>query len=210
MISSTINLWTNNYYVADTLDTATEDSVLIEEFVQNSNFDAFGILYEKYAAPVYKSLFVKTGNKEVAEELLSDTFTTLMEVLPNFRSDSSLKTFITGIAFNKARQYWQKNSDAALSLEEELVGIADEDEEDEEEEQTEEQIRFEKDLIDTIMHGLEPPYNDVLECRFMKGLSIKETAEVLELTSANVRVIQHRALQKAQMIAGDLVEQPDE
>ncbi|KXK25882.1 MAG: RNA polymerase sigma factor SigX [candidate division WS6 bacterium OLB20] len=192
--------------MAEKLDTATDDSALIREFCENSNFDAFGIIYEKYATPVYRSLYVKVGNKEIAEELLSDTFTTLLEILPNFRSDSSLKTFITGVAFNKARQYWQKNSDGPLSLEEDLAGMDDEEEDEEEEQQTEHQIRFEKQLVEAIMSELEPPYNEVLEMRFIRGMSINQTAEELNLTSANVRVIQHRALKKAQTIAGGLVE----
>lgn len=210
MISSTIHIGLYNESVNGNIDTATEDAVLITEFCENSNFDAFGVIYEKYASAVYKSLFIKVGNKEVAEEILSDTFTTLMEILPNFRADSSLKTFITGVAFNKVRQYWQKHSDEALSLEEDLVGIEDEeDDEEEEEEQTEEQIAFEKHLIDNILHELDPPYNEVLECRFMRGLSINDTADELELSSANVRVIQHRALKKAQKIAEGFIEEKD-
>jgi len=37
-------------------------------------------------------------------------------------------------------------------------------------------------------------------CRFIEELSVKETAEIVGKTSANVRILQHRAIKKMRKI----------
>ena len=47
------------------------------------------------------------------------------------------------------------------------------------------------------MQALPAHYRDVLTCRFLLNLSIRETATRLGLTEANVKVLQLRALKRA-------------
>jgi RNA polymerase sigma-70 factor (ECF subfamily) len=51
--------------------------------------------------------------------------------------------------------------------------------------------------VQRILHALPEHYREVLTCRFLLNLSIKDTALRLSLTEANVKVLQFRALKRA-------------
>jgi RNA polymerase sigma-70 factor (ECF subfamily) len=48
-----------------------------------------------------------------------------------------------------------------------------------------------------ILDALPEHYREVLTCRFLLNLSVRETASRMGLTEANVRVVQFRALKRA-------------
>jgi RNA polymerase sigma-70 factor (ECF subfamily) len=51
--------------------------------------------------------------------------------------------------------------------------------------------------LERVLSALPERYRRVLELRFLSGMTIRETAEVMGLTPENVKVIQHRALARA-------------
>ena len=51
--------------------------------------------------------------------------------------------------------------------------------------------------VKRILQALPEHYREVLTCRFLLNLSIKETALSMGLTEANVKVLQFRALKRA-------------
>ena len=51
--------------------------------------------------------------------------------------------------------------------------------------------------VQRLLQALPAPYRDVLTCRFLLHLSIRETARRMGLTVANVKVMQSRALKRA-------------
>ena len=53
------------------------------------------------------------------------------------------------------------------------------------------------ELVERILRVLPQHYRDVLACRFLLNLSIKETATRMGLSEANVKVLQFRALKRA-------------
>ncbi|MCL4562267.1 MAG: hypothetical protein M1281_16850 [Chloroflexi bacterium] len=65
------------------------DVMEIPEPARMSDFDrspaAFGELYRQYIIPVYRYLYLKTGNPAEAEDLTSQVFLAAMEGLPHYR-----------------------------------------------------------------------------------------------------------------------------
>ena len=51
--------------------------------------------------------------------------------------------------------------------------------------------------VDTLLATLPESYRRVLELRFLRGYSVRETAQELSLSEANVKVLQFRALNRA-------------
>ncbi len=51
--------------------------------------------------------------------------------------------------------------------------------------------------VERLLQALPAPYREVLTCRFLLNLSIRETARRVGLTVTNVKVIQSRALKRA-------------
>lgn len=172
------------------------DSALIELYVKNHNKDAFCQIYQNYVEYVFKFIYGRTGNVQVTEDIVSETFLALVDVLKNFEGKSKLQTFIIGIAFNKLRSHWnniKKENQTSLENFEEF--IMDEVKEEDTEVNDSEDENIIKEVKD-ILEKLEGNYRQVLVCRFLENLSVKDTAKKLNLTEANVRVIQNRALEK--------------
>lgn len=58
--------------------------------------------------------------------------------------------------------------------------------------------------VEHLLEALPARYRDVLTCRFLLNLSIRDTACRLELTETNVKVIQFRALKRAALLELDV------
>ena len=54
-----------------------------------------------------------------------------------------------------------------------------------------------QDRVRRILQALPEHYREVLTCRFLLNLSVRETAVRMNLTEANVKVLQFRALKRA-------------
>ena len=60
----------------------------------------FRKIYEEQASKVYRYLLCLTGSKQTAEELLAETFYQAMLHIGRYRGDSSILTWLCGIAGN--------------------------------------------------------------------------------------------------------------
>lgn len=65
-------------------------------------------LYREYKLDVYAYLLSLTHNPTLSEDLLSDTFLTAIRVLPTFKQNSTVKTWLCGIARNMWLQHLRK------------------------------------------------------------------------------------------------------
>lgn len=183
------------------------DSEIIKEFNNGDKKQAFEKLYKTYVQYVYRFAYSRTGNKDISEEIAADTFFTLYEVLPNYRGDGKLSSFIIGIAFNKLREYWKLNKrrKKLVSLEEFL----------QEDNQSDPASLFLLDesgeknnsgeLVGKVLEELKENYRKVLVLKFIKGKNNREISKEMRITLDNVRQIQKRALLKAAEIGNNLM-----
>jgi RNA polymerase sigma-70 factor, ECF subfamily len=81
-----------------------EDGRALAEACQRGDPEALRTLYEQHHAAVARvvRLYGPTTT-EADEDLVHDTFVTALEKLPGFRGESSLQTWLRGIALNVAR-----------------------------------------------------------------------------------------------------------
>lgn len=175
------------------------DDECIRIFLSNNDKDAFGEIFNRYFNDTYRFVYSRVGNKLWTEEIVSDTFYTLIEALKSFNKKAHIKTFIFGVALNKIRQFWQKKyARHEVKLFEDFI-ITDTLEEDEKDNE-----RLSK-ILSEVLEKLPEKYRLVLTERFINEKSIKETADTLRLSEVNVRVIQSRALKKATEIGEKLL-----
>ncbi len=62
-------------------------------------------LYSDY---MYSLAFFKTSNKEVAEDLVQETFISAFKAFDTFENRSNAKTWLTSILFNKIAEHFRK------------------------------------------------------------------------------------------------------
>ncbi len=176
------------------------DQQLVQKYIQKNDSKAFEQIYERYVDDVYRFVFSRVGKKEWTEDIVSETFITLITVLGSYKGKSSLKSFITGVAINKIKQFWSKEYKGnEQAFDEEFIICI------EEEPPTDSRTEKLLKIVRNILPKLKDSYKLVLTERFINCSSIQETAKVLNLSEANVRVIQNRAIKKATLLANELL-----
>jgi RNA polymerase sigma-70 factor (ECF subfamily) len=159
---------------------------------------AYVKMVERYSPTIYNLALRMTGNREEAEEVLQETFLSAFRAVGRFEGRSQLGTWLYRIAYNAAmmrlrrRQLPVTSIDAAEPNEDgeiiprQLVdwgALPDE-------------ILLSGELrrmLDAAVASLPEGLRSVFVLRDIEGLSTAETAQVLGLSEANVKVRLHRA-----------------
>lgn len=138
---------------------------------------------------LYRFVYSKTYNKHLTEDVVSDTFYTLLDVVDRYdESKSKVRTFLFGIALNKLRQKWSSKKYRHVPIDEDIL------------EHTPAVIKKrDSSLVKKVygaLNALPEKYRQVIILRFTMYKSIKDTAKELGTTVTNVTTIQNRALKK--------------
>ena len=144
-------------------------------------------IYKEYAQKVYSYLLNLTNNKDIAEELLQETFYSAVKNINKFKYESSIKTWLYVIAKNKWNDYYKKHKKMnEISLEEDLnyQGIV-----------SEEDFFNKEELLDVYkkIHQLDEKSKEIVYLRIGTNFSFKEIANITGNTEENARIIFYRA-----------------
>lgn len=159
-------------------------------------------LYQQYLSPIYRYAYSKTGTRMAAEDVSAEVFLKMVSALKDFRGESSFKNWLYGITKHAIADYWRdhyrKNQVALEQADERRFATPPRDAENELDLET--ALQREEAAAQSILRQLPTNYRRVLELRFLKNYTIKETADALQLTVANTKVLQYRALKKASQL----------
>lgn len=155
----------------------------------------FARLVDMYSSSIYRLGLKMLANPQDAEDVLQNTFLNALIHLPKFEGRSSITTWLYRIAANEALMLIRKKK-PEISLE--LSDDASETESSEELKPQQfadwsalpedELLSSEgKKVLDTGMQTLPESLRIVFVLRDIEGLSIKETADALNLTETNVK-----------------------
>lgn len=149
----------------------------------------FGALYETHLPSIHRFMFWRTKDEMLAQDLTSNVFEKAWRTRGNFTGGSP-RAWLYRIARTTLIDYWRKQKDVA---DDEAVSQAPSDATPLDEE-IDQEMRVEQ--LNEALQQLPGEMRQVVELRFMSGLSARQTGEHLGVSEANVRVIQYRALQK--------------
>ncbi len=151
----------------------------------------FARLVEAYSSPIYRLGLKMLGDQQNAEDVLQNTFLKALQHIGNFEARSSLSTWLYRIAANEALMLLRKkrpevpidepaSEDDEISLPTQFTDWADMPEN--------ELLSVEgrRHLNDAI-HALPEKLRVVFLLRDIEGLSIRETADALNLTETAVK-----------------------
>jgi len=152
----------------------------------------FARLVDEYSSPIYRLGLRMLGNPQDAEDVLQNTFINALTHIHKFEGRSSLSTWLYRIASNEALMLIRKKK-PEVNLDDAEGGDEDEDlkpnqfvdwsglPEDE-------LLSGEgKSFLDEAIAALPESMRIVFLLRDVEGLSIKETAEALNLTETNIK-----------------------
>jgi RNA polymerase sigma-70 factor (ECF subfamily) len=142
-------------------------------------------VYQEQVAPLYRFVYSRTGNTADAEDVTSTTF---LRALPRLRADVSaaeIRAYLRATARTVLADVWRQRHGTVLMEFDDQRDAA----------QATEQ---EHDVdVSPILERLPANYRTVLEFRFLRGYSIRETAAAMGVSVANAKVLQLRALRRA-------------
>jgi RNA polymerase sigma-70 factor (ECF subfamily) len=175
-------------------DEPTETDLLHQ--AKGGDFAAFQKLVTKLQPRVYGLTFRILQQAQDAEDATQQTFLALIENIADFREESSVATWVLRIATNNALKFLRKKRTVKMIS---MSEMASEDSygdvphpefiapwsqtADEIVQQAEVQAELEKALLE-----LDDKYRLVFVLRDIEGLSVRETAQALDLTESTVKV----------------------
>jgi RNA polymerase sigma-70 factor, ECF subfamily len=160
--------------------------------LRSGNRAEFARMVDAYSAPIYRLGLKMLGNPQDAEDVLQNTFLNALTHLADFQGRSSLSTWLYRIASNEALMLMRRKK-PAFNIED--VQTDDSDEGlmpeifvdwsllPEDELLTGES----KQALDDAISKLPEPLRMVFVLRDIEDISIRETAEILNLTETNVK-----------------------
>lgn len=182
-----------------------EELQLIAE-AKNGSELAKSKLYNRYIRLLYGYLYTRLGTAQDAEDISQETFLRAFKHLDTFAGKASFKNWLFQIAKNIVADHWKDHYKKDTILVDDFFGLGEAPTLILEEDVIVETnaIKATEKKLKGILNKLSKEYQSILEYRFLKGYTIKETAEALNISESNAKVRQFRALKKAQEYIQDI------
>lgn len=195
----------------------SEEHMLIDR-LRRGDEGAFDELVTTHHSALIRMAMGHVADREVAEEVVQDTWMAVIEGLDRFQGRSSLRTWIFGIMIHKAkdRGVREKRHTTFSAFE----SFDDDNEEAVDpsrfhqsgewaghwafppqpwDEQTPEKLLASQQAVNALNRAIEalpPTLKDVLVLRDVEGVEAKEVCEILKITETNLYVRLHRARER--------------
>jgi RNA polymerase sigma-70 factor, ECF subfamily len=173
--------------------THTTDNELVKQ-AQAGDYQAFESLVSRHERPLYATAWHLTHKHHDAQDVVQNAFLAALEHLSSFRQEASFSTWVTRIAVNfalKLLRARRQHPMVALDAPDEDGGavpvpeyIADWRNDPSQTVQRREL----RTILDDAVSRLPEGQRFVFVLRDVQGLSVRETAQVLQLTESNVKV----------------------
>lgn len=157
--------------------------------------EAFGNIYELLVDRVYRFIFLRTNNKEDAEDLTEQVFIKCWENLKKYQEKGIIfEAYVFKVARNQIIDYYRtkkKHSNIDEALEISDKGLSPE-------EQTEKNLA--KELVLNALNSLPGSYKEIIILKFIEEKDNTEIGQILNKPTDQIRVLQSRALKALRKI----------
>ena len=165
--------------------------IALVELARGGDCDAFGMLYDHYHVAVYRFVYYRVGSVALAEDLTSETFFRALRGMPSFRwQGKDFGAWLMTIARNLTMDHF-KSGRTRLEFATEDMSPHDGATEGPE-------SSVLASITNTaLLEALKKLPHEQQEClimRFLQGLSIAETAQVLGRSDGAVKQLQLRGV----------------
>ena len=154
----------------------------------------FLAFYQEHFAGIYRFIYRKVGSREEAEDLASQVFMKAFRHLDYEYNAQKMRSWLFQVAHTTIADYWRAFYRAPTSSLEVLLEAGWEG-------PPEDDILgmngSAAERVQGIPQDMPGRFREVLTCRFLLNLSIRETAERMEVTEDNAKTLQYRALKHA-------------
>ncbi len=175
-------------------DPANEVWSLVER-AQNGETEAFGLIYDRYMDTVFRFIYFRVGNRQLAEDLTSDTFLRALKRIGSFTwQGRDLGAWLVTIARNLVADHFKSGR---YRLEVTTGDVLDADREDRGPEGSPEAAVVDHITNVTLLTAVKQLNAEQQECivlRFLQGFSVAETAATMGKNEGAIKALQYRAV----------------
>ncbi len=164
----------------------TEVDLLLK--AQAGDQDAFDELYRSAFAPVFRFVFSRTRDKDVAEDITQDVFVRFLKAVPTYTPRGSMLSYLLASAHNAVID-WSRKKKPVLD-DEMLLTVPSEEATAEEGLQVAGDARVALDALAQLSAGEE----EVVRLRCLDGFSTEEVSKLLGKSEEAVRQLLSRGL----------------
>lgn len=155
-------------------------------------------LCESTWMPLYRFVYYKVQNKEEAEDITQETYIKAISYMKkNDVKIDKIMGFLKTVSLNVLRDRWRKGKRQGT-----FINIEDINPEEASVEDPTEDLG-QREAVENALKMLNEEHRLVIDLRILKGYSVADTAKKMDKTESNVRVLQHRAIQKLTKILKD-------
>jgi len=158
---------------------------------QRGDEEAIGALYDTHCQAVFRYFKARLGDQQIAEDLTGEVFKRMLTALPQYRViDLPSRAWLFRIAHNLLVDHYRRERGHTIVPLQEAENVREEFAD------TASVVEHKLTMEDTYqaLSTLEPSQRDVLALRFLSGLSLKETALVMDKTEDAIKALQRRGL----------------
>lgn len=156
--------------------------------------------YEESADAIYRFCFFRVSDKELAEDLVQETFTRSWLYISEGKEVQNMRAFLYQTARNLIIDHFRKKKSGSLdALVDEGVQFEELDMSDSEEHMVDVRYTFEK--IQPLLNKLDDTYREVLILRYVEDLGPKEISALLGESENVISVRINRAMTKLRTLA---------
>ena len=156
---------------------------------------AISALYERHAQSIYRYIYYRVGDVNVAEDLTADVFLKALEGLEGFTYRGiPFSAWLHRIAHARVMDYFRQQARRELlPLDERLLATGKGP-------QATIEARLDHEELQSAIAQLTTDQQQVIILKFVEGLSNAEVARILGKSEGAVKSLQHRALNSLQRI----------
>ena len=187
----------NDHGDADLAASSAEDAavasrlIALVELARNGDKEAFGQLYDHYQPSVYRFLYYRVGSTTLAEDLTAETFFRALRSMHSFRwQGKDFGAWLMTIARNLTADHFKAGRTRLEQTTEDMQTLDSTSDSPE----IEVLSSLTNEALLRALGELPTEQRECLIMRFLQGLSIAETAEILGRSSGAVKQLQLRGV----------------
>ncbi|RZU46551.1 RNA polymerase sigma-70 factor (TIGR02952 family) [Krasilnikovia cinnamomea] len=162
---------------------------------QAGDQDAFGQLYHQYVDTVFRFVYFRVGNRELAEDLTSDTFMRAFKRIGSYTwQGRDLGAWLVTIARNLAADHFKSGRYRLEVTTDEAIAVDGEDRTPEGNPETAVVDHITHMALFTAVKQLNPEQQQCITLRFLQGLTVAETARTMDMNESAVKALQYRSV----------------
>jgi RNA polymerase sigma factor (sigma-70 family) len=168
------------------------DDITYLRVVDADTYTDWESVYRDNVDRLYRLMYARVGNRPDAEDLTAEVFRTALGPLRLASSRGEVRSYLLVTARTVLASHWRRHLGqpvTSIDPDEDAPYLTEPSGPDEPSDAP--------NRVSKILATLPDRYRRILELRFLEACSIKEAAQVMDVSVSNAKVLQHRALRMA-------------